>query len=407
MSCSNCGRQNPPTVVYCLDCGQKLREPAPRAAGVAPAGAQELPGQSPPAMPMSAPGMVSAGSLACVRCGAENPPGMRFCRMCGGKLTAESVAPASPSAVQCSRCGAVLEPGAVFCGVCGLATRQIASASPMGAGTASAFVAMSAAGPAPVAVVAPVAPSDGAPVARSELRADNDVAGQVVPAARLVTILKDGSEGLSYRLTAPVTDIGRSEGNIVLPDDPYLSPRHARISLRNGRYYLRDLGSVNGIFYRLREPTVLSHGDVLLLGQQVLRLEILTDEEISFGPVMHYGVLLFATPEQPRLARLVQLTTEGIPRDIFHLYREETVVGRESGDIVFTDDPFMSRRHAVFKLDRAQRRVSVKDLGSSNGTLLRFRGEREIVDGDLFRIGQHLFRFELPRSAVGASGGHQ
>jgi hypothetical protein len=119
---------------------------------------------------------------------------------------------------------------------------------------------------------------------------------------------------------------------------------------------------------------------------------------------MHYGVMLFGTPEQPRLARLVQLTSEGIPRDVYHLYRDETVVGRESGDVVFTDDVFLSRRHAAFKLDRAQRRVVVRDLGSSNGTLVLFRGEREIVDGDVFRIGHHLFRFDAaPRRAVAAA----
>jgi pSer/pThr/pTyr-binding forkhead associated (FHA) protein len=223
--------------------------------------------------------------------------------------------------------------------------------------------------------------------------------------ARLVTILKDGTEGPAYRLSAGATDIGRSEGNILLPDDPYLSPRHARITFRGGRYHLRDLGSVNGIFYRLREPVLLHHGDVVLAGQQVLRLELLADGELSLGPAMHYGVMVFGTPEQPRLARLVQLTTEGLPRDVYHLHREETVIGREQGDIVFTDDAFLSRRHAAFKLDRAQRRVSVRDLGSSNGTLVQFRGEREIVDGDLFRIGHHLFRFDLPRGGQGLNGG--
>jgi hypothetical protein len=163
---------------------------------------------------------------------------------------------------------------------------------------------------------------------------------------------------------------------------------------------------VNGVFYRLRESVVLHSGDVVLAGQQVLRLEVLTDAEVSLGPVMHNGVMVFGTPELPRFARLVQLTTEGVPRDIFHLHRDETVIGREQGDIVFTDDAFLSRRHAAFKIDRAQRRVAVRDLGSSNGTLVQFRGEREIADGDLFRMGHHLFRFDIgARAGAGANGG--
>ena len=287
-----------------------------------------------------------------------------------------------------------------FCGVCGLPASEIVSA-PVGTPDAA---------PSPVARVA----ASGAPVVaaalavegpvRVESRTDNFGAVAAQAGSQLVTILKDGSEGPVHRLGTAVTDLGRFEGNITLPDDPYLSPRHARIQKRGDRHYLRDLGSVNGIFYRIREPVDLVHGDVVLVGQQVLRLEILGDGEVSLGPVMHYGVMLFGTPEQPRLARLVQLTSEGIPRDVFHLYRDETVIGRESGDVVFTDDVFLSRRHVAFKLDRAQRRVQVRDLGSSNGTLVLFRGEREIADGDVFRIGHHLFRFDAsPRSAVARS----
>jgi pSer/pThr/pTyr-binding forkhead associated (FHA) protein len=242
-------------------------------------------------------------------------------------------------------------------------------------------------------------------VARNDTRTDNFGAVSTGSVPQLVTILKDGSEGPVYRLTNTVTDIGRYEGNITLPADPYLSARHARIQRRGDRHYLRDLGSVNGIFHRIREPVELHHGDVVLVGQQVLRIEVLTDGEVSLGPVMHYGVMLFGTPEQPRVARLVQLTSEGIPRDMFHLYRDETVVGRESGDIVFTDDVFLSRRHVAFRLDRAQRRVIVRDLGSSNGTLVLFRGEREVVDGDVFRIGHHLFRFDATaRGAIAGVG---
>jgi pSer/pThr/pTyr-binding forkhead associated (FHA) protein len=266
----------------------------------------------------------------------------------------------------------------------------------------AAPIAPSVPSPQPSPVVAtPFAPSSVpaiSPPQQQPGRTDSS-ASPDASVARVVTILKDGSEGQVYRITGASTDIGRSEGNILLADDPYLSPRHARISLRDGQYYLRDLGSVNGVFFKLRESVALGNGDVVLLGQQLLRVEILSEHETSFGPVSHYGVMLFGTPEQPRIARLVQLTTEGIPRDVYHLFREETVVGRESGDLVFTDDAFLSRRHATFRVDRANRRVILSDLGSSNGTLVQFRGERELQNGDVFRLGHHLFRVDLPGRA--------
>ena len=138
----------------------------------------------------------------------------------------------------------------------------------------------------------------------------------------------------------------------------------------------------------------LRDGDRILVGQQVLRLELLDDSELSLGPARVQGVLAFGTPEVPRFARLVQYTTEGVGRDVHYLYRDETVLGRETGDIVFTDDPFLSRRHAVLVADRGTKRVTLRDLGSANGTSVRLRGERQIRNGQQFRLGRHLFRFD-------------
>jgi pSer/pThr/pTyr-binding forkhead associated (FHA) protein len=218
--------------------------------------------------------------------------------------------------------------------------------------------------------------------------------------ARLVTLLKDGSEGRSIPLTEEDADIGSGEGEVTFPDDPYMSPRHARVSLRTGSYVLRDLDSVNGVYVRLRDEVELRDRDLILLGQQVVRFEVLADGELSLGPAWQRGTMVFGTPEVTRFGRLVQYTTEGVGRDVHYLFRDETVIGRENGDIVFTDDPFLSRRHAAVRVDQAARRFSLHDLGSSNGTALRIRGEHVLRDGDQFRIGRHLFRFE-----AGPAGG--
>jgi pSer/pThr/pTyr-binding forkhead associated (FHA) protein len=84
------------------------------------------------------------------------------------------------------------------------------------------------------------------------------------------------------------------------------------------------------------------------------------------------------------------------------------VIGRESGDIVFTDDPFLSRRHAMLRVHAppshggSARRFTLSDLGSSNGTFLQVRDEVRLQHGDHFRIGQQLFRFDLDAARVGA-----
>ena len=95
------------------------------------------------------------------------------------------------------------------------------------------------------------------------------------------------------------------------------------------------------------------------------------------------------------MARLSRVTTEGIDRDSYYLYREETVLGRESGEIVFPDDEFLSRRHAAVQLNDAE--AILHDLDSSNGTFLRIRGECRLVDSDELRVGSQLFRMEWPQ----------
>src|SRR5438105_4208121 len=57
--------------------------------------------------------------MICANCGAEIPPGRRFCDTCGQPLT-------SP----CPTCGATNRPGARFCGECGAALDQPAPATP-------------------------------------------------------------------------------------------------------------------------------------------------------------------------------------------------------------------------------------------------------------------------------------
>ena len=119
------------------------------------------------------------------------------------------------------------------------------------------------------------------------------------------------------------------------------------------------------------------------------------DAEEGLGPAMQHGVLVFGTPATPRYARLYQKTVEGVARDVYHVRKLETVLGRESGDIVFTDDPFLSRRHAVIQVDPGKKSFTLADFGSSNGTFLQIRGDMPLKHGDELRVGQQLFRVSI------------
>jgi len=68
----------------------------------------------------------------------------------------------------------------------------------------------------------------------------------------------------------------------------------------------------------------------------------------------------------------------------------DNVVGRDPRCSVWVDAPGVSRRHASIRIDSANRRVALEDLGSTNGTFLRrsrVRAEVALADGDEIKVG--------------------
>jgi pSer/pThr/pTyr-binding forkhead associated (FHA) protein len=214
-----------------------------------------------------------------------------------------------------------------------------------------------------------------------------------LPLPHLAVISQDGSTGQTYWIDRGSIDIGRDEGDIRLVADRFVSPRHARIHSRNGVFFLRDLGSLNGVYLRVRESENLQDADQMLLGSEVLRFSLLSDAEQGLGAATERGTDVYGSPARPRYACLSERTVEGVYRNVFYISADETVVGREFGDLVFTADSFMSRRHAAIQRDPGAGTFTLRDLGSSNGTYLAIRGEVELREGDHLRVGQHLFRF--------------
>jgi pSer/pThr/pTyr-binding forkhead associated (FHA) protein len=495
----------------------KARPPAPEVSFVKRGDVAQ---PTPPSLPLPlGESAATWPALACTLCGTANQAGQRFCMTCGQPLAssddegpnrigaielmrtvtdsprAEAPAPQSGSSsearerrptqgiadtvsdaagapiapgrvievgsstaglreshLSCPRCRGAYDSGAQFCRFCGLPLAGIAPQGVAAAPAAMRHATRHATTPEILAV------REGA--------GEYSIMAPGTPSAlaRVVLITRDGHEGPSHPLGA-TTDFGRIEGDILFPEDQYVSPRHARIVARRGAFFVRDLESTNGVFVRVpfavrtgddiegdrgasaggpsargahsphlptggddkstirghhsgslsnsREPGAphlpaeqpLSDQELFLVGQQVLRFEVVKQAEEAFGAASENGTLLFGTPAAPRYARLSQRTIEGVVRDIFHLRRAETVIGRESGDIVFTDDPFLSRRHAVLRMHNSEgqkRRFTLADLGSSNGTFLRIRDEVRLSDGDHFRIGQQLLRFSISAPSGGA-----
>lgn len=105
---------------------------------------------------------------------------------------------------------------------------------------------------------------------------DAQIWGSPAPATfgRLVQVLEDGRTGEIRLLAGESCNLGREQGEIVFPTDGFISGRHCSFFKRGDQALLKDLGSSNGTYVRIREKADVEHGEFLLIGNQMLRVEI-------------------------------------------------------------------------------------------------------------------------------------
>ena len=282
----------------------------------------------------------------CPRCERSVDPRLPYCGHCGARIDAAG------DMESCEECGALYQVGVdFFCARCG---NRVGN---------------------PV----PISPATAAPPPR---RASGP---------RISVLDDEGQPYTSITLDRAGSVVGRGDADIRF-DDVYLSPLHARFELRDGELWVRDLGSRNGTWCYLDQPTRLTDGDVILVGSQVLRFRRLgypgphprdSDATRRMGSMV----------PSADVAVLEQLRADASVRDTFHLSPARTVlIGRESGDWIFPYDPTMSGRHAEIRSEDAE--FFVHDAGSRNGVALAVHGDRLVVPGNRILIGDQILRVE-------------
>lgn len=260
---------------------------------------------------------------------------------------------------QCPSCGRAVPAGFVFCGSCGarVASPSAGSAGPAAAGARTAFAGAPAPAPTPL------------------------------PRGRLILIRPDGSEGGAHPLHEGENLIGRGQGPL-FDGDLYLSPRHAEFIVGPNGAVVRDLRSLNGVFVKLTAEEPLHSSDIFRIGQELLRFDVIA------SPVpLDDGTEVAGTPNPGFWGRLSVIVGRDVDGSAFPLFGDSIVLGRERGDILFPEDGYVSGTHARISLRDGE--VFLADLGSSNGTFLRLRGERAVPTGAYILMGQQLFRAEL------------
>jgi pSer/pThr/pTyr-binding forkhead associated (FHA) protein len=101
-----------------------------------------------------------------------------------------------------------------------------------------------------------------------------DIMGSPNPGywGRLALIVGKDQDGSAFPLFGDAVTLGRERGDILFPEDGYVSGQHARVALRDGRFWLVDLGSSNGTFLRVHGERAIKSGASILMGQQLFRI---------------------------------------------------------------------------------------------------------------------------------------
>jgi pSer/pThr/pTyr-binding forkhead associated (FHA) protein len=94
------------------------------------------------------------------------------------------------------------------------------------------------------------------------------------PALALARITPDPTQCEVYVRPQRLLTLGRTHCDVNFPVDGFVSERHAQLTHEGGSVLLEDLKSRNGTYVRIAGAWRLAHGDLLLLGEQVLRVEL-------------------------------------------------------------------------------------------------------------------------------------
>ncbi|MBA2663937.1 MAG: FHA domain-containing protein [Bradymonadaceae bacterium] len=187
--------------------------------------------------------------------------------------------------------------------------------------------------------------------------------------------------------------IGRLEdSDIVLPSSS-VSRQHARVFVENGRCYIEDLGSANGVIVdgqRVVSQRDLGTASQIRVGDFYLYLEYKrAAQQLSNQNVMS-TLFISSGTDHDKLVRI----GDSFAGEEFSLSELSNTIGRTDENFILLSDASISREHAI--IQRIGDDYTVVDNGSSNGTKLNkkpLRGTQPLRRGDIVQFGNLQFVF--------------
>ncbi len=341
ITCPKCAKDNQDHYKFCLGCGAELPpDPAPKPFAPSPPS---------PVAKKEAPSAPAAVQQAPVYQPVQQAPVPRAAVEPAAPAVRQPVAAPPPPAgmTACPQCGHENASNNLFCGACGFRLNP------------------------PASVAQPPSPPPAA----------------VATAGVTLTALRaDGSEAGSFTLPGGTNVVGRETGGI-FAGDSYLSPRHATFRQTGGKVTVKDESSLNGVYKKLTRdvPVEVRPNDVFRVGQEIIKYE-----PLAMAPPSPDGVERLGSPSKGYLGRIALVIGRDTTGNAFPIPESGIHLGRERGDVLFPEDGYVSGLHC--RLSWENDRLTLTDLGSSNGSFIRLREEAEVRSGDVLLMGQQLFR---------------
>jgi pSer/pThr/pTyr-binding forkhead associated (FHA) protein len=347
----------------------------------------------------------------CASCNAENAPGAKFCSDCGTPFPKQAAVPAAaPSARATAPADRAEEE---------LPDDWAMTTDPTGR---PAYAAEEN-GSEPVELESPAPEPLGWDAALGEAAATEEnafasalqeaVDAGVTPHAALaqevtlesppepelpyqasLVVERGNAAGTSFFLAQIENVLGGTGAPIELPDDPHLATRHAAVVFDDQRLMLRDEGSANGVYVKLRDVAPIEPGDYFVAGERLFRFD--GPCELPVGEAGEIPYLGAPRPEGAAV-RVTEILRGGKTGRVCFRSGPAIAIGRTGCDLNFASDALLAPRHAELRIGSDGSAILVDLSSGPSGVFLRLRPQQtiELQPGDVIQLGDQQLRLDV------------
>ncbi|HEX4622329.1 MAG TPA: FHA domain-containing protein [Myxococcaceae bacterium] len=351
---------------------------------------------------MSALLLTSLG-VVCPACDHYNPPGSQRCIGCGVALgdgpapkgaTSSPLPKAVPPAGLPQRTPPAAAPPPAEALPPGM--RPTRTGPPVPGPTPVAPTPLSLTPHPPIAAPPPRPAPAQEPIPANELvrRPATPAAAAAAQQARFgINILAGYARGQRFRLAGAGCLIGRNKGAILFPEDVTVSSHHATLLVRDGRLFVRDEGSLSGVFVTIGVQETLFPSGFFGVGQRMFRYLGALAPAVALAPGAPtiYGA---PAPTSQILYGVEEVLIGGRPGRTVVSAGPLLTVGQQHCDFAFPNEEGVAARHC--ELIPSPASASLRDLSGGLGTFVRIGAglERPLSAGDRFRVGAQVLQVE-------------